>query len=371
MGFAQDRCAGSAILGSLCPSRLGTLCARLGIGVILGGSAAARRVMFAGGFDSGSLDMRRAVTTILPTSLVLAAVAALSGPLGAAEPPALRRPAPAAAAPMAVMDRPPTTLDAACLTPAELVAATGDRDVRRLSGPLADPGLCLGVVRVDGATAPWTLLVVAHRSRSGPRWVLPHDDEQSAFDAGVEAVRRFGGVLVAVESGETRLWRGIDPNRIFGSGTCGRGPADPAYTAAVLARLDRRFPIVALHSNERRGGTISMARPYRGAEAFRAAAGAPRRLGAPRRDDDTMVILAGRSPPTEPSARASIAWFTERGVNVLYETVRPGRSDCSLSNHAALAGLPRTLTVEVAHGDTASARALVDLVMQFAGIAPR
>lgn len=315
--------------------------------------------------------MRRAVPTILSGAVLLAGLAAALGPAAAGEPPSVRRPAPTGSAPITVMDRPPPTGYTACRTPAEIVAATGDRDVRRLAGPLADPALCLGIVRVDGAAGPWTLLVVANRARSGPRWVLPHDDEQSAFEAGVEAVRRYGGVLVAVESGETRLWRGVDPNRVFGSGACGRGRADPAYTAAVLAHLDRRFPIVALHSNERRGGTISMARPYRGAEAFRAAAGGSRPAGAPRHDDDTMIILAGRSPPTEGGAQASIAWFTGRGVNVLYETVRPGRSDCSLSNHAVLAGLPRTITVEVAHGDTTSARALTDLVMQAVGISPR
>ena len=314
--------------------------------------------------------MRRAVPTILSAAALLAGVAATVVPATAGGPPPLRRPAPTGSAPIPVMDRPPAAVDMACRTPAEVVAATGDRDVRRLSVALADPTLCLGIVRLDGAAGPWMLLVVANRSRSGPRWVLPHDDEQSAFEAGVEAVRRYGGVLVAVDSGETRLWRGVDPNRAFGSGACGRGRADPAYTAAVLARLDRRFPIVALHSNERRGGTVSMARPYRGAEAFRAADGS-RSPGAPRRDDDTMIILAGRSPPTQDAARAAIAWFTGRGVNVLYETVQPGRSDCSLSNHAVLAGLPRTFTVEVAHGDAASARALVDLVMQAVGISPR
>ncbi len=324
--------------------------------------------------------MRRAVPTILVASALLVSFPGAPGPghqptgftvaAVAGEPPVLRRPPAATTAPLPVMDRPPPSTAEACRTPAEIIAATGDRDVRRLADRLADPALCLGIVSVESTVARWSLLMIAHRSRSGPRWVLPHDNENAAFDAGVAAVQRYGGVLVAVESGDTRMWRGVDPNRIFGSGACGRGRADPSYTAAVLAGLDRRFPIVGLHSNERRGGTISMARPYPGADAFRAA-GAPVRAGAPRRDDDTMVILAGRAPPSDAAARSAIAWFTERGVNVLYETVRPGRSDCSLSNHAVLAGLPRTFTVEVGHGDTASARALVDLVMQAVGIAPR
>lgn len=289
----------------------------------------------------------------------------------ATEPPVVVRPTPERGIAVPVMDRPPPTLGTACRSAAEVVAATGDRDVRRLVEVLGDPALCLGIVRIEGAGRPWTLLLVASRDRPGPRWVLPHDNEQAAFDAGVSAVRRYGGVLVAVESGETRMWRGVDPNRIFGEGACGPGRADPAYTAAVLAGADRRFPLVALHSNEKRGGTISVARPYAGATAFRAAASGAPSPTAPRRDDDTLVILASRSGPATAAARADIAWFTSRGVNLLYETVRPARSDCSLSNHAALAGLPRTVTVEVAHGDTASARALVDLVMQHAGIPPR
>lgn len=321
------------------------------------------------GIDVGSCDMRRAVPTIPAAAFLLAALAGFAAPALSGEPPVLRRPPGLAAT--TVMDRPPPAGAASCRTPSEVVAATGDRDTRRHADALADLALCLGVVRVEGSAGRWTLVVIAHRTRAGPRWVLPHDDEQSAFEAGVEAVRRYGGVLVAVESAEARFFRGVDPNRVFGAGACARGRADAAYTAAVLAGLDRRFPIVALHSNDRRGGTISMARPYPGAEAFRAAPAGPRQPGAPRRDDDTLVVLAGRGPPTDAAARASIAWFTGRGVNVLYETVRPGRSDCSLSNHAVLAGLPQTVTVEVAHGDTASARALVDLVMEKAGIAPR
>lgn len=316
--------------------------------------------------------MRRAGPTILSAAVFLAVFVTVAAPAAAGEPPIMNRPPAAATTPTPVMDRPPPTAAAPCRTPADIVATTGDRDVRRLAGPLADPALCLGVVQVEGSVGPWTLLVVAHRARSGPRWVLPHDDEQSAFDAGVEAVRRYGGVLVAVEAGEKRFWRGVDPNRVFGDGPCGRVRADAAYTAAVLAGLDRRFPIVALHSNERRGGTISMARPYPGALAFRAAADPPALPAAPRRDDNTMVILAGRTAPSSDAAvGAAVAWYTQRGVNVLYETVRPGRSDCSLSNHAVLTGLPRTVTIEVAHGDTGSARALVDLVMQNAGIEPR
>jgi hypothetical protein len=315
--------------------------------------------------------MRRAGLGFCGALGVIAALVAVPQPVDATELPALRRPVPPPIVARPVMDRPPESRGEACRTPADVVAATGDRDVRSLSSALADPSLCLGIVRVGGSARPWTLLIVANAGRPGPRWVLPHDNEQSAFEAGIEAVRRYGGVLVAIEAGEARMWRGVDPNRIFGDGSCGQGRADPAYTSAVLAGLDRRFPIVALHSNERRGGTISLARPYPGAAAFRAAPGATPSAGAPRRDDDTLVILAGRSGPDAAGARAEIAWFTSRGVNVLYETVRPGRSDCSLSNHAALAGLPRTVTVEVAHGDTASARALVDLVMRHAEIPPR
>lgn len=309
-----------------------------------------------------------------PLRRILFALGLLAGavtPGLATEPPILVRPGPERSVAVPVMDRPPPAGGAACRSPAEVMAATGDRDVRRQADALADPRLCLGVVRVEGDAGAWTLVLVANRERPGPRWVLPHDNEQAAFDAGVGAVRRYGGVLVAVEAAESRLWRGVDPNRIFGAGVCGSRRADAAYTAAVLAGLDRRFPIVALHSNEKRGGTISVTRPYAGATAFRAAPSGARSPTAPRRDDDTLVILAGRSGPDTAAARADIAWFTERGVNVFYETVRPGRSDCSLSNHAALAGLPRTVTVEVAHGDTASARALVDLVMQHAGISPR
>lgn len=268
-----------------------------------------------------------------------------------------------------VMDRPPVSFDD-CRTPGE-IAAGGDRDGVRLAGPLADAQLCVGTIEVDGEIGRWTLLVVTHRTRRGPRWVVPHDDEQSALAAGVDAVRRYGGVLVAVEAGEARYWRGVDPNRIFGEGVCGKARADGPYTAAMLAGLDRRFPVVALHSNESRGGTISMARPYAGANAFRGDPDAVPRATMPRRNDDTMLILAGTATPGEAAATARIDWFTRRGVNVLYETVRRDRNDCSLSNYLALTGRGSSFTIEVAHGDTASAIAMVDLVMQNVGVSAR
>jgi hypothetical protein len=307
----------------------------------------------------------------------LSGLTALSLPASAAEPgrPAIRpHIAPAWLQP--IMDHPPNPAAGGCLSPSEIVAATADRDAVRLAGVLADPALCLGVIKVAGASGPWTLIVVAHRNRRGPRWVVPHDDEQVGFDAGVEAVLHYGGVLVAVEAGESRMRRGVDPNRVFGAGVCRRGRADPAYTAAVLAGLDRRFPIVALHSNERHGGTISMARPYAGATAFRAKvpSGGTSPTGSdrlPRRDDDTMVVLAGAGGPSDAAARAAIAWFTTHGANVLYETVRAERNDCSLSNYVVLSGLGRSYSVEVADGDSRSARSLVDLVMAHAGIPPR
>jgi len=257
-----------------------------------------------------------------------------------------------------------------CLPVDEAIrAAHGDRDLARNAARLADPRFCVRVATVADGADRWTLVGITDTSRAGPLWVVPHDDEDAGFDAALGGLARYGGTLVAVEAREQRMQRGRDPNRIFGSGVCGRGgPAAPAYTRAMLAARDRRFPIVAVHTNEPHGGTVSMRAPFAGATAFPATA-AP--AAGPRRDDDTLVILAGPRPPADDdAARGTIAWFNTRGANVLYETVG-GRGDCSLSNHAVLSGLGRTYTVEAADGDERSASALVDLVMQHAGVGAR
>lgn len=204
----------------------------------------------------------------------------------------------------------------------------------------------------------WKLWRIANRQRQdGPLWVVPHDNENAAFAAGLAAVRRWGGTLIAVDSGNDDSSRAaryvhahdgsrLDPNRTFTEDYLG-------YVAAVLADLGRApRAIVALHTNAA-GFDPSLATCGGSGETDRAGGGSggisillcndtytPRPAATrswPWDDDDSVVIapyLAAGAPGDGWCQRKLIAG----NFNVTFEKV--GASDGSLSNYAALRGLP-------------------------------
>lgn len=251
------------------------------------------------------------------------------------------------------------------------VAALADRDdpfVRLFDGP----DLCAGTRRFTDAGTGWAVMIV-RSGRPGPLWVLPHDDEDAALVTAAAVQARYGGTVVAVETGGERLNGGIDPNRAFSdrSRACPGGPASPRWTRTVLAERDRRFPIVALHTNRpgtaARGGagTISIHAVPEGARAFLPPPGV-----APVGGEDDLVILASTDPSGDRRLRRDVAALTAAGVPVIVETVDRQDLDCSLSNHAALAGLRPYYNVEVRDGASALQTWIVSIVMEVAGVAP-
>ena len=80
---------------------------------------------------------------------------------------------------------------------------------------------------------------------------MPHDNENAGFEAAFAALRKYGGTIVAVDSGGVRMNRTvtegppIDPNRNFHDGL-------PLYPAQILSAVNRgAWPIIALHTNAR------------------------------------------------------------------------------------------------------------------------
>ncbi len=202
----------------------------------------------------------------------------------------------------------------------------------------------------------WT--IQTFRSGSGPLFVVPHDDENAALATAAAALKQYGGTVTVVESGGRRFNGGIDPNRNFDGGrlSCGKPGRSPQFVAAMVPG---GRPIIALHTNSRGAsatggaGTISIRAPYAGAEAFPAS--------GPLASEDAMVILASRDGSK--SHRRLIERLNAAGVNVMVETVDPGRTDCSLSHYAVANGLTYA-NVEAAHGDGATQKAILDIVMR-------
>lgn len=104
----------------------------------------------------------------------------------------------------------------------------------------------------------WHLLrFVSTAKPAGPLWMVPHDDENAAFDAMIAAVKKYGGVGIAVNSGpgsaRRQAGRGAcgvrfvtvtscDPNRNFDART-------PLFTSAFLSNRPHSQPVIALHTN--------------------------------------------------------------------------------------------------------------------------
>jgi hypothetical protein len=251
-----------------------------------------------------------------------------------------------------------------------------DPDVSRNAHALASSDLCLKLDAFAEAGLRWVLMIIQNK-RDPDRilWMVPHDNEDDAFDNAVAGVTRYGGTVVAVKTNGNHYNGLQDPNRNFdlgGGAKCGKQRArSPVYTGRVMRWHRAGAPIIALHTNEQgykgdgQGGLygISVAQPIPGTIAFRATVPP---LGAS--PNDTMVFVASRSvPEQDPGLMAFVNALRAQGVNMMYELVKPERNDCSLSNYATLKGMRDYVNVEVVRTDGATEARIVDLVMSLMG----
>ena len=104
----------------------------------------------------------------------------------------------------------------------------------------------------------WHLIRFASVARpNGPLWMVPHDDENAAFEAVIAALKVHGGVAVVVNSGpgsarrqvgngtcgvKTDVVTACDPNRNFSA-------TSPKFTDAFLGQRAAGHPVIALHTN--------------------------------------------------------------------------------------------------------------------------
>ncbi len=201
--------------------------------------------------------------------------------------------------------------------------------------------------------AEWRLWRIANtKHRKGPLFFVPHDNENAGFEAGLAAVRKYGGTLIAVDSGVspgndgTRMNRAvdygrpIDPNRNFDS-------ALPGYAHRILADLARgAWPIIALHTNAK-GFETGESKCNRGDPegqgviSIRFCDDTLRPSPSQRRDypfdDDDTVAFATFLAKDGPSAAFCRDAMVGADFNVVQERVVT--SDGSLSNYAVLHGL--------------------------------
>jgi hypothetical protein len=202
----------------------------------------------------------------------------------------------------------------------------------------------------------WHLIRYANAAKPvGPLWMVPHDDENAAFDAMIAAVRQYGGTGIAVNSGPGSLRRqagngrcGIravivtscDPNRNFDAST-------PLFTAAFLDQRGDAQPVLALHTNspgfsgDGHGGrgevTILDMGAYKRGEMV------PREGGIfavnPAKDmanHDTLGLTAYLSSDGQPEAQKEACGQAIANAGVHFWHERVGKSDGSMSNYLAI-----------------------------------
>jgi hypothetical protein len=180
-------------------------------------------------------------------------------------------------------------------------------------------------------------------------WVVPHDDENAAFEGAIAALKKHGGMAVVVNSGPGSLRRqkgrgqcsgrpaivnSCDPNRNF-------SVASPLFTNAFLDhRTEDSQPIIALHTNGAGAAgdfsLLDLDAFKRGKTQLREGAFRARNPSAQMDNYDTLGLIAYASKDGGPSAQ-SVACrnaLNDAGIHFWHERVN--KSDGSLSNYLAL-----------------------------------
>ncbi len=253
-------------------------------------------------------------------------------------------------------------------------------DLRRNLNSLK--GLCIYKVAFKEGRFAWEMLLLFNPNHpKGAFWFLPHDNENSAFDAALYAIKRYKGGFLSVVAGNRRLFHSQDPNRNFGTTkrsarVCSgqRAPA-PIYTRTIFYIIDhfrQGAPYLALHNNADgyRGdggrGTISILHSTPRSQAYPAWKSIERSNGG-LRDEDTMVYIAGTSFN---APKSKIARLNRLGINVKYEWVDALHNDCSMSNYVILGKRTQNYyNIETQEGDSKTQKKIIDLLFR-AGIIP-
>lgn len=231
------------------------------------------------------------------------------------------------------------------------IAKLQDDDlVRHAAEPDFMGGVTVSETRFSEAGFNWHLLRFVNAAKPvGPLWVVPHDDENAAFDSAIAALKAHGGVAIVVNSGpgSSRMQSGqgtcggrasilsrCDPNRNFSSST-------PLFTNAHLDQRAAGQPVIALHTNSPGFG------PGKGEITILDAAAAnkgkirPRKNGyfggegpALLKDNDSYAIVPFVAPKVQENDVQCRKALVQSGVHVWLEAV--GKSDGSFSNYAVL-----------------------------------
>ena len=233
--------------------------------------------------------------------------------------------------------------------PVDLTSIADDDIARHRADPDYLAGLAITERHFAERGFNWHLLRFTNSARpDGPLWVVPHDDENAAFEGAIAALKTYGGSLLAVNSGPGSLRRQLgygvcgvkpakisscDPNRNFNAKT-------PAFTNAFLDERKGRQPIIALHTNDAGAAgdfsLLDVAAYARGRTILRSGAYRAKNPAQQMDNYDTLGLIAypAREGGPGPAAIACRNALNAAGIHFWHERV--DKSDGSLSNYLAL-----------------------------------
>jgi hypothetical protein len=251
-----------------------------------------------------------------------------------------------------------------------------DKDVQRNESALG--GLCLHTVEFKEGKYDWKMLLVTHPTHSkGVFWFLPHDDEDTAFDAAVHATKKYGGGFLAVRADDKRHFKGQDPNRNFGdtkqtAKTCKKQkyPA-PKYSQIIFSIIDnfkaKGIPYMALHNNKDGWhgngghGSVSILNSSKMVHSYPATKQIKRGSGG-LNDEDTLVYIAGFGKKPD---QDKLGTLLDNGLNTKYEIINKKHNDCSLSNYVVLRKKTTDyFNIETEHKDLDTQKVMIDKIIQ-------
>ena len=225
-----------------------------------------------------------------------------------------------------------------------------DDDFQRHRDASTWRGLTVSRIAFTEERASWAIWRIEDRARpTGPLWVVPHDNENAGFEAALASIRRYGGTIMAVDSGDrggegerrnaaVAFGQPIDPNRHFHDGL-------PLYSRTMLAPLAKgAWPIIALHTNSPGYNPRGSSCPPEGDTSGEGVVSirycddvltpsASQARQWPFDDDDNLAFAAFRSSVGRGSAFCG-AEMVAADFNILFERV--ANTDGSLSNYAVL-----------------------------------
>lgn len=181
------------------------------------------------------------------------------------------------------------------------------------------------------------LNIFTKKGRQHQKYMVIHDSEDAAFDAGLRAIKH-GGTLVALENHEQRALysygkisgsTGQDPNRMFNKD-------NPYWPVAekILELLDASSKnlIIVLHNNTPEGNfRIDTIATWNNISV----------PAAVDKDRKSMVWIPGKTPAPDLPTRAEIKYYARHKMNVVYEYVPIDQTgDGSLSVYSTKHDIP-------------------------------